>query len=134
MSDDLTVPAPATAVLAVLIRERLPAEFSTVWVGTQIPSPRPARIVRVARTPGGGMAAQGQTDQMFALVECWAATEDDAEDLANLVRAILKSSRSNTVLGTFVRSWKENSGPYRWPDESGQERFQFTGELLLKIG
>lgn len=80
------------------------------------------------------MAAQGQTDQMFALVECWAATEDDAEDLANLVRAILKSSRSNTVLGTFVRSWKENSGPYRWPDESGQERFQFTGELLLKIG
>lgn len=133
MSDDLMVPASATVVLAALIRERLPTEYSDVRVCTKIPNPRPAHIVRVTRRPGGGMAASGHTDQVFALLECWADTEDDAEDLANLVRAVMKSARSRTVHGTFIRSWKEDSGPYPWPDESGQERFQFTGELLLKI-
>lgn len=134
MSDDLTVPAPATAVLTVLIRERLPSEFADVRVCTKIPNPRPGRIIRISRRPGGGMGDGGHTDVVLTLVECWAATEDDAEDLANLARAILKSARSHTVDGTFIRRWKEDSGPYSWPDESGQERFQFTGELRLKIG
>lgn len=134
---DLNVPASAETVLATLIREQMPAHLD-VWVGTETPSPRtnPGHTlkVRVSRTPGGGMASHGQTDHVFALLECWADTEDEADDLAAVVRAIMKASRSRTVLGCFIRWWKENSGPYRWPDESNQERYQFTGELLLKIG
>ncbi|MDV8066390.1 hypothetical protein R4P64_07725 [Rhodococcus sp. IEGM 1366] len=137
MSGDLIIPASAETVLATLIREQMPAHLD-VWVGTEAPNPRRSgvrgRKVRVSRTPGGGMAAHGRTDHVFALIECWADTEDEADDLAAVVRAIMKASRSRTVLGTFVRWWKENSGPYRWPDESDQERYQFTGELLLKIG
>ncbi|MCZ9635157.1 hypothetical protein [Rhodococcus sp. BH5] len=134
--NNLIVPASAETVLATLIQEQMP-DHLVVWVGTETPNPRtnPGHTlkVRVSRTPGGGMATHGQTDRVFALLECWADTEGEADDLAAVVRAIMRDSRSRTVLGTFIRSWKENSGPYRWPDESGQERYQFTGELLLKI-
>lgn len=133
MAEALTWPAPATAVLATLVRERLPAEFSDVWVGTKIPNPTHPRMVRVSRTAGGGMATHGQTDHVYALFECWADDEDGAEELANVVRAVLKSSPGHWAHDTFIRWWKENSGPYSWPDASDQVRFQFTGEILLKI-
>lgn len=133
---NLLIPASAETVLATLIREQMPDHLD-VWVGTETPNPRTgstnALKVRVSRTPGGGMAPHGRTDHVFALLECWADTEDEADNLAAVVRAIMKASRSRTVLGTFIRWWRENSGPYRWPDESNQERYQFTGELLLKI-
>ncbi|KXF56143.1 hypothetical protein AXA44_02605 [Rhodococcus sp. SC4] len=134
MTTELFIPKPAQAVATTLITEGLPGSHSDVWVATKIPNPRQPRMIRPSRMPGGGLAANGATDRVRLLVECWADDEGDAEDLANVVRAVLNASPGRWALGAFVRHWKEDGGPYSWPDESGQERWQMTGELLLKVG
>lgn len=134
MSGPLFVPAPATEVAIALVRERLPDGFDDVLVSDRVPDDRPERMVRLSRLPGGGLAAAGATDVVRLLVECWSMDDGEAERLANVVRAVLASSRSHWAAGTFIRHWKEDGGPYEFPDTSGQARWQLTGELLLKVG
>lgn len=134
MSGPLFIPAPATEVAIALVREGLPEGYDGVLVSDEVPTTRPDRMVRLSRLPGGGLAAAGATDVVRLLVECWATDDGAAERLANVVRAVLTASRSRWAAGTFVRHWKEDGGPYEFPDTSGQARWQLTGELLLKVG
>ncbi|MFF2026563.1 hypothetical protein [Rhodococcus koreensis] len=131
---ELFIPKPAQLVAAAVVQEGLPSEFADVWVATKVPEPRRPRMVRATRMPGGGLTAHGATDTVRLLLECWGDDEEAAESLANVARAVLKASIGRTVADTFVRHWKEDGGPYPWPDESGQERWQLTGDLLLKVG
>ncbi|MBM4468165.1 hypothetical protein GS502_01340 [Rhodococcus hoagii] len=133
MNGPLFIPAPATEVAIALVRDGLPDECDDVLVSDQVPDTRPPRLVRLSRLPGGGLAAAGATDVVRLLVECWAPDDGTAERLANVVRAVLVASRSRWAVGVFIRNWKEDGGPYSFPDASGQARWQQTGDLLLKV-
>ncbi|EOM77905.1 hypothetical protein DW322_08835 [Rhodococcus rhodnii] len=134
MSAPLFVPKSATKVAIALVRDGLPGGHHDVLVTDAVPDERPSRLVRLSRIAGGGFTAHGATDTARFLVEVWGDDVDATEDLANVVRAVLRASRSRWAGGAFVRKWNEDTGPYPFPDESGQERWQMTGELLIKVG
>ena len=101
-------------------------------VRTRVPNPRPAEFVRVERL--GGTRRNVVTDEALISVEAWAATEQDAHDLAQLARGWLHAAQGSTVagFGTVYRV-DELGGPAHSPDpESGQERFTFSVQLALR--
>lgn len=130
----LAVPKSAQTVAVQAVTAHMPAEFADVWISDEVPNDRRPRMVRITRTPGGGMAPHGATDHARLIVECWANSDEEAELLANTVRAVLRTLRGRTAAGGFIRSWREDGGPYEWPDESQQCRWQLTGEMLIKVG
>lgn len=102
-----------------------------VPVATKVPNPRPASFVRLARI--GGNRRDLVTDMPVLVVECWAASEPDASDLATLARAHVAALAQETVNGAYVRSVEEVGGPVPFPDPvSGSPRYQFTVRLSLK--
>ncbi|WP_125458782.1 hypothetical protein [Rhodococcus sp. 1168] len=103
-----------------------------VKVATRVPNPRPKKLVRISRI--GGTRSNPVTDQAVLLFECWASSDIEAEELANHVVDSLPSIRGRWFDGSFIRHWRLTFGPVDHPDESNQARFQFQGELLIKIG
>lgn len=87
----------------------------------------PKQYVRCSRV-GGGMV-NPVTDNAAILVECWAETNAEAEELANEARFLLLSSTGKSFAGVFVRWCRERSGPVDFPDVTGP-RYQFVVELL----
>lgn len=87
----------------------------------------PDEYVRCSRV-GGGMS-NAVTDTARILIECWARTNERAEQLANEARYLLLSSTGSTHAGVFVRWCREVSGPVDFPDVTGP-RYQFVVELL----
>ncbi len=122
-------PRSSLAIAVAAVKSLVPSD---VRVATKVPNPRPKKFVRISRI--GGSRTNPVTDQATLLFECWAATDVDAEELANLVSDSLPSVIGHWFDGSFVRHWRLTFGPVDHPDESGQARFQFQGELLIKIG
>lgn len=102
-----------------------------VVVATKVPNPRPDRFVKVTRT--GGHQRDLITDLVQVTVECWAATDPDAADLARLVRAYVWMLAGTEAAGTWVRIVTEVGGPVAFPDpETNNPRYQFTAELNIR--
>lgn len=107
------------------LRDELDDRGWTVTVATQVPTSRPAQLVRVLRTGGVHHPDQNvPVEQAQLTVECWAATQATAHDLSQLSRALVYASRG-VVDG--VSRVEEVSAPAYLPDPlSDQPRWTFT--------
>ena len=85
-----------------------------------VPANPPAEFVTVERTGGSVIDL---VDHPSLAIQCWAATDEAAERLANVVRAqIVCGARPFGVTRIDV-----NSGPYRFYDEATRcPRYQLT--------
>lgn len=132
----LAIPHPAQAVAIAAVSNHLPAEFEDVWVAGQSPPQRRPRMALITRVPGGGVPHHGATDHASYIVECWADTDPEAERLAVVVGAVWRSLAGRWVDGAWLR-YAKCAAAYSWPDvdtQHTQARWQFTGELLIKVG
>lgn len=107
------------------------------FVSAKLPAHnRPDRFVKVSRV--GGEISNIATDSARILVECYAKDVGQVEAMCNTARAALSNAGGTTVTADeqsmFVRCWDETSGPtdYPNPEVIEFERWQFTGELLIK--
>lgn len=118
------------AVVRAYLAEALAARGDTVEVGTRVPNPRPPRFVRLERV--GGTRVDLITDRPRIDVQCWGASEEDAADLATVVRALLLAIpgwRGSAVAYDVV----EVGGPNTQPDPaSGHDRVLFAVEVSLR--
>ncbi|AKK05241.1 hypothetical protein CMUST_15725 (plasmid) [Corynebacterium mustelae] len=112
----------ASQVVAVEVLSR---GLGGVRVSTRKPDPAPNMFVVVSRI-GGGEATIATRDPRF-LVECFARSEDDAEDLAEQARAVWRSCRSREIHWAYVDN---NLTRFDDPDPK-LFRFQFTAGLSL---
>lgn len=125
MSDLVTFP-DAVALLV----DYLDASI-TEPVGHRIPNPRPTTFVTVRRT--GGPKRNLVTDQPQITVESWAASDEDACDLAQEVRAWLNALPGEVLDGVAVYRVEELSGPADLPDPvSDQPRFSQSFSVALR--
>ena len=95
-----------------------------VKVGTTVPNPRPARLVTIRRDGGPRLDTVRESARIG--VNVWAGTEQDASDLAALVRALLWSAPDGAPVCRVV----ELSGPSPVADD--QPRRYMTFELIVK--
>jgi hypothetical protein len=129
-------PTPKPALLAAItVLDEAFGEYA--FVSAKLPArQRPDRFVRVTRT--GGVLDNIATDGARILVECYAKDVSQVEAMCNTARTALRNAGGTTVASDdvemFVRAWQETSGPADYPNPEivEFERWQFTGELLVK--
>jgi hypothetical protein len=116
----------AAAVVTTYLTDAL-----TVHVGTLIPKPRPTSFVYVRRV--GGTARDVVIDDATLAVECWAATQAAAHDLAQTARAELHALAGDVVDGVTVFRVIDIAGPADLPDPvSDQARYTFTVAVAVR--
>lgn len=104
------------------------SEALDVPVSTQMPSTRPRRFVLVSRI-GDDQAVFGALTPRF-LIECYAASELDAEELAEKARACWCDFERTKPHG--INSARADQNMVRYEDPSvDHHRFQFTGTLQI---
>ncbi|MFT9821152.1 hypothetical protein [Lysinibacillus sp. NPDC056185] len=119
------------ALLCVWLRAQLAARGRPVPVATRVPNPRPPAFVTVQRH--GGIRATRVSDSPQVGVECWGASDADAHDLAQLVRALLGSLPGQQLDGLPVYRVQEWSGPANLPDPaSEQPRYVFELQIHIR--
>ena len=117
------------AVVRAYLRDALVDRGEDVPVGTRVPSPRPARFIRLERI--GGIRVDVVTDRPRIDVHCWGDSEESAHDLAQLARALLLAMPG--WRGVAAYDVGEVGGPNTLPDaESGQPRVVFAVEVSLR--
>lgn len=117
------------AVVRAYLAEALAARGESARVVTRVPSPRPTRFVRLERV--GGTRADRITDRPRIDVQCWGASDEDAHDLQQLVRALLFAMPG--WRGAVAYDVVEVGGPNTLPDPaSGQPREVFAVEVSLR--
>lgn len=110
----MTVQAIVFPDASKLIADHLRSVLVTVPVGTKIPNPRPATFVLVRRL--GGVRRNLVTDEPLIGLECWAADDAAAQNLAQLARAHMGALVGVVLAGTTVYRVDEVSGPQDLPD------------------
>ena len=103
-----------------------PESFADAHVGISVPSPREDRMVIVRRDGGPRLDTTREAARLG--VRVWATTDQEATDLARLVRALLWMSPD----GDPVCRVTDLSGPSSVPDESGQPLRFFSMELVVR--
>jgi hypothetical protein len=117
----------AVQVTTGLLRAALVAAGKTVHVGTQIPNPRPATLVKVTRT--GGPKVLRVIDGAQITVDCWAADLGSAMDLAQLCRKCIEEMPGTAP----VHRVEEIGGPQDLPDPvSNTPRVTFTVQVQMR--
>lgn len=109
------------------------AEF-TEWLSEQwyvassiVPESAPGNFVTIERTGG---YVEDMLDHPTIAVQCWAATDADAEDMALELRNRLLTDLP--PLG--VSSIRIESGPYRFYDETTRcPRYQLTLDVTCRL-
>jgi hypothetical protein len=97
----------------------------------RIPSPRVASFVTVTRT--GGVRRTIVSDNPVLTFEAWAESDEDAADLAQLVRQSLHEMPGTVVNGVAVYRVEEVSGLASFPDpESLAPRYRFAASVHLR--
>jgi len=108
--------------LAVCASLRASSLLTGLYVGTVVPSTRPAEFIRVLRT--GGMKETVRSEAAQITVEAWAGTEARASDLLSTARAILNAADAQ-LFGV-----REFSGPANLPDPTtAQVRFTMSFQI-----
>lgn len=111
MTEVVAQPNLVKAVVPFLAA-RLTARSMPTFVGGAIPTSRPSRYVRVTQV--GGSRPNVALFQTVLLVECYAPTQSEADDLAILCTAELEAAaRSPDPIATGL--WLSGS-----PDDFGQ--------------
>ncbi|MGW1587321.1 hypothetical protein [Streptomyces sp. NPDC002386] len=117
------------AVVRAYLHEALAARGDEVPVGTRVPSPRPARFVRLERV--GGTRLDRITDRPRIDVHCWGDSDEAATDLAIVARALLFAMPG--WRGAVAYDVADVGGPNDLPDaDSGQPRVVFAVEVSLR--
>ena len=130
MAEVILFPDAALTVVTYLAAE-LADRSDTAVVRTRVPDVRPDRFVRVERL--GGVRTNLVTDSAVVTVECWAATEADAAELAQLVRALIFASEGTTQGGAAVYNVTEVGGLAHLPDpDTEHQRYVFTAQIGLR--
>lgn len=123
---DLFVFPDAAAVVCVALVEEL-----DVQAGTKVPNPRPTEFVLARRT--GGPRLNLVADDAQISIECWAATDEAAHDLAQRARSVVHAMRGTVVDGVTVYRVAEFTGPQDLPDPiSHQPRYVFTVSIAMR--
>lgn len=115
----------ATGYLRTALAARMEPYAADVLVSNRVPTTRRARMVIVRRDGG---QANGLRDEARVGVNVWAATEQDATDLARLVAALLWAAPD----GAPVLAVGQQSGPSPVPDESGAARRYMVFEIATR--
>jgi hypothetical protein len=103
----------------------------TPLVMTRVPRDRPATFVRVQVV--GGDVPSLVFEQPRLLVECWAATSDDAAALARQAWAQIQATRGTFVGDAFVLD-TDLGRPVNFPDpDTTSPRYQFTADLRVAM-
>lgn len=116
----------ATSYLRDELATRPESYASSVFVSNTVPASRRSRMVVVRRD--GGPRLSVATEAARLGVRVWAATEQDASDLARLVRSLLWISPD----GDPVCAARDFAGPTPIADESGVPMRYFTVELIVR--
>lgn len=117
--------SPPPQMVAV---QALAAALKTVSVSTQLPPPpHPNKFVVLSRIGGGDLSFSHAKPRF--LVEAYASTEFEAEELAEVVRATWRGLRSHGVIyGQDDKNLVRQDDP-----DKDLFRFQFTGYLLIEM-
>lgn len=110
--------------LRALLLARAEAYTDDVYVSNTIPDPRRDRMVIVRRDGGGRLDAVREAPRLG--VNVWAKTEQDANDLARMVAALLWASPD----GNPVSKVTITGGPYPIPEQSDSFLRYITAELI----
>lgn len=124
--DPVLFPDAAAAVTTYL------ADTLGVATAKRIPNPRPDQFYRVLRA--GGAARDVVIDDAAIVVEAWASTDEEADDLAQLARAHLLAIASHQLDdGTLIYGVTESAGPADLPDPlSSQSRSTATYQVRVR--
>lgn len=101
--------ADVVGLYTTYLREAFVARSVDVHVGTTIPNPRPETFLRVSRS--GGVQRSVVIDDAQLTLEVWAPTEQDAQDLAQLVRSLIIATKGTQLDGTPVYAAGDLVGP-----------------------
>lgn len=123
MSELILWPRPVSTMYEFLTAQlAMTPGYQGVDASGIVPSPRPARFVRVR--PGGGQQIDVITTEPLLIVESWARKDEDAEALAWTVHSIVRRAHLDGMLGAVpVRQIRTVSLPQPLPDTSGQPRY-----------
>lgn len=105
-----TVAFPDATLTAITVIDAATA----VPVRGNVPNPRPTSFVTVRRT--GGPRQNLVMDEATLAVECWAATDQAAHDLAQVARTALHAAQGTRTGGVTIGRVVEVSGPGLLPD------------------
>lgn len=121
----IIIPPDAVEVAIIYLKERLPALGIQAEVHHRIPDRRPAKFVTVRLT--GGTEIHRGADLPQLTVDAWAKSPQDAHDLAQAARGIIRSMEGRTIAGTACYRTALFGGLADLPDpDSAQPRFRFT--------
>lgn len=110
------------------MRAFLLAQVPGVRVATKVPADRPVRFIRAWRN--GGSASSRVQDNPTVTVDCWAASDVDALELASRCR---DAFLNNYTAMPLVRGVEETGSFYSVPDpESGSSRYRFSVRLRVR--
>ena len=94
-------------------------------VATRVPKAMPAKMVRVSLTGGDRVNIASESVQLT--VECWAADEPAASNIARTAQALMFSAAGMTAGAVFVRRVDSVGGVQFFPDpDTAKPRYQFT--------
>ncbi|MGV3564155.1 MAG: hypothetical protein ACO1ON_12835 [Nocardioides sp.] len=117
-----------------VVRQHLEAVLGVAAYGGSTPTDFPATSVTVVRT--GGVARSLVVDVATVSVDCRAeASEQEALDLARLVRAHMNAAERDGAMGAVtVYEVVEISGPYLNPDplNPAQHRYSATYQVAVR--
>lgn len=113
----------AEAAVVNYLRPLLVAHGAEVHV--RVPTTRPSKFVTVRRSGG---TADTVFDHPLIDVFAWAGSDEDAKDLAQLVRALLGRMRGSHG----VRQVVDFAGLSPAPDPSAQARWTFSVQLTTR--
>lgn len=128
---EVVVYPDASAVVVDYLLDELTDRADNAPVVTRVPSPRPTRFVLVRRV--GGTRQTIVTDAASLSIESWGASEEEAMDLAQLVRGLVHAMQGTVQADVTVYRVQEFAGPALLPDpESDQPRVVQTMQVQLR--
>lgn len=123
-------PIDAETVVVAALKSAFASRSETARVGTRVPAPAPARMVRVSLVDTVATTLGHYASRL--LFECWAGTEVAASALARTTYALVRAFEDETIgAGVWVADVTEVGGVVNFPDETGATRYQFTVDLTI---
>jgi len=102
-----------------------------VTTDIKVPNPRPDEFYRVQRV--GGTSREMVMDDATVVVEAWAPTEAEADDLAQLARAHLLAIHNDYIGSTLLYRCVDVAAPGLLPDPvSGSPRSTATYQVTAR--
>lgn len=121
------VVAWACSYLRDALGQRPEPYTENVHVGANTPDPRKNRMV-IVREDGGARLDDGVRDSCLLGINVWATSEQEARQLAQLVRSLLWAAPDGSNGVVRVES---GTRPVMVPDESKQARAFFTIPVVV---